>query len=103
MQVLFGLFIDYLILKENNIMYIKIILIIILLSTLISPICHAQSVYTDEQIEEWYNHEIKKLEYASVLADYIYKRIKFYEKYNDDWIEQYYMLWYMYEALQEME
>lgn len=80
----------------------KIISIIILLSTLISPIYHAESAYTDKQIEEWYNHEIKKLEYASVLADYMYNRIKFYQKF-DTWWKRQDAIWHMYEALQNME
>ncbi len=76
-------------------MDIKIISIIILLSTLISPICHAESA------KEWYNHEIRKLKSASILADYMYKRIKVYQKYG--WYERQNLLWDMHEAIQNME
>ncbi len=48
-------------------------------------------------------HIQKKRKSAKVLADYMYERVKFYQKYNDDWYEQYYMLWEMYKAIQNME
>lgn len=76
------------------------ILITLVLFILISPVCHAQ--YTDKQILDWYNNEIKKLKSASVLADYMYDRIKYYQKF-DTWYERHYIFEYMYEALQRKD
>ena len=77
----------------------SIFVLLTLLFILIIPKSYAE--YTDEQIKEWYDHEIRKLESASILADYMYKRIKIYQKY--DWYERQNMIWDMYEALQEMD
>ena len=79
----------------------SIFILLTLLFILIIPKSYAE--YTDQQIKEWYDHEIRKIKSASILADYMYERIQFYQKYNDDWYEQYYMLWEMYEAIQNME
>lgn len=74
------------------------ILIALIIFILMSPVCHAQ--YTDKQILDWYNREIIKTKSASILADYMYNRIKYYQKFNT-WYERQNAIWYMYEALQE--
>lgn len=78
----------------------NIFVLLILLFILIIPKSYAE--YTDEQIKEWYDHEIRKLKSASILADYMYKRIKYYQEF-DNWWDSQDAFWYNYQVLQEMD
>jgi len=48
-----------------------------------------------------FHHDLRKKKSAKVMADYMYKRIRTYQKYG--WYERYNLLWDMHEALQNME
>ncbi len=76
----------------------SIFVLLTLLFILIIPESYAE--YTDEQIKEWYDHEIREIKSASILADYMYNRIKYYQKF-DTWYESYIILWDNYEAIQK--
>lgn len=78
----------------------NIFVLLTLLFILIIPESYAE--YTDEQIKEWYDHEIRKIKSASILADYMYNRIKYYQKF-DTWYESFNAIEKNYETLQNMD
>ena len=75
----------------------------IIISTFINHKVYGNSNSTISNIERLIaiNHSIKKTKQSKVIADYMYKRIKTYQKY--DWYERHDLLWDMHEALQNME
>ena len=88
----------------SNKVFIIWLFIAIIFSTFINHKIYGNSHITRsnyEGIKDFEHVQIKK-KIAKVFADYMYKRIKFYQKY-DTWYEREYALEIMYEALQNME
>ncbi len=83
------------------------IILIILAIALCLTINHkvygnSNSTISNYEIIKEFQHKQRKTKSAKVLADYMYKRIKFYQSF-DTWYERHYAIEIMYQALQNME
>ena len=87
----------------NKKYYIILIFLIIFLSFFLNHLTYGNSNSTISNYEmiQYYKQEQIKRKISKALADYMYGRIQFYKEYNNNWYEQYKILWYMYEKLQE--
>ncbi len=87
----------------SNKVFIIWLFIAIVSSTFINHKIYGNSNITRSNYEgiKDFQHDQRKKNSAKVLADYMYKRIKVYQKY--DWYDRHNLLWDMHEALQKME
>ncbi len=81
-----------------------ILSLILFLSLFLNHIKYGNSDITISNIEriEAINRSRQITKKSKGLAEYMYERIQFYQKY-DTWYESYMMLWDMYEVLQNTE
>ncbi len=81
-----------------------LLIIVIFLSFFLNHKIYGNSNSTISNIErlQAINHSIKKTKHAKIIADYMYIRIKYYQKF-DTWYERLYALEMNYEALQNMD
>ena len=88
---------------SNKIFYISA-LIAIILSTFINHKIYGNSnaIMSNYEVLQDLNRKRIKKQKSKAIADYMYKRIKFYQEF-DTWYERQYTFWNMYEALQNME
>ena len=81
-----------------------LLIIVIFLSFFLNHQVYGNSNTTISNVErlQVINHSIKKTKQAKPLAYYMYKRIKFYQKFDTRWKRED-AVFYMYEALQKMD
>lgn len=88
----------------SNKTFFIILPIVIILSLYINYKIYGNSNSTSSitELAQYYQHEHRKKKSAKVMADYMYKRIKFYQE-IDDFYERYVIFDSMYNALQNMD
>ncbi len=87
----------------SNKIFIMLLFIAIISSTFMNHKIYGNSHITRSNYEviKDFQHDQRKKKSAKVMADYMYERIKVYQKY--DWYERYDLFLNMHEALQNME
>lgn len=88
----------------SNKTFIILLFIAVIGSTFINHKVYGNSNITQSNIErlQAIHHSIKKTKHAKIIADYMYKRIKYYQNF-DTWYERFNAIENNYKVLQNME